>query len=332
MKAILSEAPGGPETLTLADIPAPEPAEGQLRVAVRAVGVNFPDVLIIEDRYQFKPKRPFSPGAELAGVVDAVGDGVTGFAVGDRVMALPQWGGMAEQVCARADSCHKIPDAVSFEHAAALQMTYGTALYGLVDRGDLREGDTLLVLGAAGGVGLASVELGRALGARVVAAVSSEKKLAAAREHGAAEGVIYPTGALDRDAQKELSAAFKGATGAEGADVILDTVGGDYTEPALRAIAWLGRFLVVGFPAGIARIPANLPLLKSCDVRGVFWGAAVERDKPAHHRAMDRLLGMLAEGRISPRIHAAYPLAEAGDAIAALSTRGVIGKVVVTLD
>ena len=331
MKAVLSERPGGAETLRLVEVAEPAPGAGEIRVRVRAVGINFPDLLIIEDKYQFKPARPFAPGAELAGVVDAIGPGVTGFAEGERVMALPLWGGLAEAVCVKADIAHKLPESVSFEAAAALEMTYGTAYYGLVQRGGLKAGETLLVLGAAGGVGLAAVELGAALGARVVAAASSAAKVAVAREHGAAAGVVYPAGALDRDGQKALTEAFKAECGG-GADVIFDTVGGDYTEPALRAIAWLGRLMIVGFPAGIAKIPANLPLLKSCDVRGVFWGAAVERDKAGHHRAMDALLAMMVDGRIAPRIHRAYPLAEAGEAISALGRREILGKVVVTLE
>lgn len=331
MKAIVSEAPGGPDTLVLAELPRAEPAAGEVRVSVRAVGINFPDLLIIKDMYQFKPERPFSPGAELAGVVDAVGADVAGLAPGDRVMGLPLWGALRQEVVMRADLCHKLPDGVSFEQAAALQMTYGTALYGLDARGDLKAGETLLILGAAGGVGLAAVELGKALGARVIAAVSSEDKLRTARDHGADDGVIYPTGPLDRDAQKALSGAFREKLGEGGADVIFDTVGGDYTEPAVRSVGWLGRYLIVGFPAGIAKIPANLPLLKSCDIRGVFWGAAVERDNAAHHRAMDRLLGLLVAGKLAPRIHRAFPLEQSGAAIAELSTRGIMGKVIVTV-
>lgn len=332
MKAVLSQKPGGPETLRLAEVAAPEPGKGEVRIAVRAVGVNFPDVLIIEDRYQVKPPRPFSPGAEFAGVVDDVGEGVTGLSPGDRVMALPMFGAMAEKVCVDAGRCHKLPDDVSLEQAAALQMTYGTALYGLDERGNLAEGETLLVLGAAGGVGLAAVELGRALGARVIAAASSQAKVDAAIERGAHAGVVYPSGLLDREVQKALAEQFKAACGEDGADVVFDIVGGDYTEPALRAIAWLGRLMIVGFPAGIAKIPANLPLLKSCDIRGVFWGAGITRDMAAHHKAMDRLLVMLTDGRISPRIHATYPLERAGEAIAALSSREVVGKVIVTVD
>ena len=332
MKAMLSENPGGPETLRLADVAVPEPGPGEVRVKMHAAGVNFPDVLIIEDRYQVKPPRPFAPGAEFSGVIDAVGEGVAGFAPGDRVMALPMFGAMAEKVCVAAERCHRLNDDVSFEQAAALQMTYGTALYGLDDRGNLAEGETLLVLGAAGGVGLAAVELGKALGARVVAAASSQAKVDIALAHGASAGVVYPPGALDREAQKVLADRFKAACGEDGADVIFDIVGGDYTEPALRAIAWLGRLMIVGFPAGIAKIPANLPLLKSCDIRGVFWGAAIRLDMTAHHAAMDRLLAMLGDGRISPRIHASYPLERAGEAIATLSSRAVVGKVIVTVD
>jgi NADPH2:quinone reductase len=312
-------------------MPTTEPSQGEVRVTVAAVGVNFPDLLIIEDRYQFKPERPFSPGAELAGVVDAVGQDVTDLAPGDRVMGLPLWGALREQICMPADMCHKLPADVGFEEAAALQMTYGTALYGLDARGALAPGETLLVLGAAGGVGLAAVELGNALGARVIAAVSSKEKRATAIEHGADDGVVYPTGDLDRDSQMALSGAFRDKLGEGGADVVFDTVGGHYTEPALRSVGWLGRYLVVGFPAGIAKIPANLPLLKSCDIRGVFWGAAVARDNAAHHQAMDRLLELLVEGRIKPRIHRAFPLEESGAAIAELSTRGIMGKVIVTI-
>lgn len=331
MKALLSKEAGGPDTLKLTEIAQPSPAADEVRIAVHAVGINFPDLLIIEDRYQFKPQRPFAPGAEFAGFVDAVGAEVAEFSPGERVMALSLFGGLAEKVCISADRCHKIPEAVSFETAAALQMTYGTALYALRERGDLRAGEKLLVLGAAGGVGLAAVELGRALGAEVIAAASDEDKLEVAKAHGASDGVVYEKGPLDRDSQKAFSAALKDRLGNEGADVVVDTVGGDYTEPALRAVNWLGRFLVIGFPAGIAQIPANLPLLKSCDIRGVFWGAAVERDKAAHHRAMDQLLDMLTDGKIKPRIHGTYPLDKAGAAIAELSSRAVLGKVVVTL-
>jgi len=330
MKALLSDAPGGPETLTLQDLPDPEPGTGEVRIAVRSVGINFPDTLIIEDKYQFRPDRPFAPGAELAGVVDAVGNGVNDLKVGDRVMALPMWGALVEKICVAEDRCHRLPDAVSDEQAACLQMTYGTALYALEQRGDLAKGESLLVLGAAGGVGLAAVELGAALGARVIAAASSEEKVAIARDHGAAEGIVYPEAPLDRAAQKQFSDQIKQLAGPDGIDVVMDIVGGDYTEPALRATAWGGRVLIVGFPAGIAKIPANLPLLKSCDIRGIFWGGAIERDWARHRADMARLTEMCAAGQIRPRIHQTFPLAEGGAAIRALSDRGVIGKVCVT--
>ncbi|MGR3452549.1 NADPH:quinone oxidoreductase family protein [Pseudooceanicola sp.] len=331
MKALLSTRPGGPETLGLADVQLPEPAEGEVRIRVRAAGINFPDLLIIEDKYQFRPERPFAPGAEFAGEVSAIGPGVSAFAVGDRVMAMGLWGGLAEEACAKATQCFALPDGVDLDSAAALQFTYGTALYALRDRGALAPGETLLVLGAAGGVGLAAVQLGRQLGARVIAAVSSDDKLAAALEAGAEDGVVYPSGRLDRDAQKALSAALRDKSGPGGADVIFDTVGGDYGEPALRVAAWLGRYLVVGFPAGIPSIPANLPLLKSCDVRGVFWGAAMERDPAAYAATMRELVDLLEQGAIRPRIHARFPLSEGAKAIAELSTRAVRGKVIVTM-
>lgn len=330
MQILLSEAPGSPDELRLRTVPDPVPGAGEVRVAVRCVGINYPDVLVIQDLYQFKPQRPFAPGAEFSGVVDMVGEGVTTLRVGDRVMALPMWGALAEKVCVAADRCHPIPDDVDFADAAALQMTYGTALYALEERAGLKTGETVLVLGAAGGVGLATVELAKVLGARVVAAASSDEKVAVARSRGADRGLVYAAGPLDRDGQKTLSNQIREAVGPEGADVVVDIVGGDYTEPALRCIGWGGRFLIVGFPAGIARIPANLPLLKSCDIRGVFWGAGIDRDSEANRRAMARLLGLCAEGRIRPRIHATYSLAEGGRAIAALSARGVMGKVLVT--
>lgn len=329
MKAILSETPGGPQMLVLRDVPDPKPGPEEVRIVVGAVGVNFPDTLIIEDRYQFRPERPFAPGAELAGRVEAVGSAVTELAVGDRVMALPMWGAMAEKICVPAGACHRLPEGVGDEAAAALQMTYGTALYALEARGDLTAGETVVVLGAAGGVGLAAVELAGALGARVVACASSEEKISTTYEHGADIGIVYPSGEMDRDAQKAFAAQLKEAVGEEGADIVIDAVGGGYTEPALRSTGWGGRVLIVGFPAGIAQIPANLPLLKSCDIRGVFWGAAIKRDPAAHTLAMDRLLTFVSEGRIAPHIHARYPLKEAGAAIAALSARGVSGKVLV---
>ncbi|HWW19795.1 MAG TPA: NADPH:quinone oxidoreductase family protein, partial [Steroidobacteraceae bacterium] len=261
MKALISREPGGPQTLVVQDMPDPVAGPGQVRVAVRACGVNYPDLLIIQDLYQIKPPRPFAPGSECAGIVDAVGAGVENVAVGDRVLLAPVRGGMAELAVGDARNCWKIPQSMPFDEAACLVMTYGTSYHALKDRAALKAGETLLVLGAAGGVGLAAVELGKSMGARVIAAASSEEKLALAEEVGAESGVLYPVGPLDKADAKALTEHFKAACGNEGAHVIYDAIGGDYAEAALRSIAWNGRFLVVGFPAGIPKIPLNLPLL-----------------------------------------------------------------------
>jgi NADPH:quinone reductase-like Zn-dependent oxidoreductase len=331
MKALLSHEPGGPETLRLQEITALAPGPGELLVRVRACAINFPDVLIIEDKYQLKPQRPFAPGGEIAGEVMTVGEGVSGWSVGDRLIAALGFGGLAEQVVVPADRAIPLPPERSFEEGSALLMTYATAIHALVDRGKLEAEQTLLVLGAAGGVGLAAVEIGKALGAQVVAAVSSEEKAEAARAAGADAAIVYPSGPFDRDGQKALAGVFKEAVGPAGADVILDPVGGDYSEAALRSIAWEGRFLVVGFPAGIAKLPLNLTLLKSCDVRGVFWGGFLARDPKRNAAHVEQLFHWWDEGKIVPRISATYPLERAGEAIAALRDREVIGKLVVTL-
>ena len=281
MKAMLSRRVGGPETLELEELPDPKPGAGEVLLAVKACGVNYPDVLIIEDRYQFKPPRPFAPGGEVAGVIQSVGPGVTQFKPGDRVIGSTISGGMAEKLVVEANLCIAMPAAMPFDEASALVLTYGTSIYALKDRAKLEKGETLLVLGAAGGVGVSAVELGKAYGARVIAAVSSPDKLAFARKHGADDGVVYPPGPFDKAGAKVLADVFKKVCGENGADVIYDPVGGDYSEAALRAIAWEGRFLVVGFPAGIARLPLNLTLLKSCQVVGVFWGAFARRDPAA---------------------------------------------------
>jgi NADPH2:quinone reductase len=332
MKALRSHAIGGPETLTLDEVETPQPGPGQVRIKVRACAINFPDVLIIKDMYQFKPARPFAPGGELSGVIDAVGDGVNDWNVGDKVIAMMGNGGLAEEVLAPADKLFALPDGVTFETGASLLMTYGTNMHGLLDRGKLKAGETLLVLGAAGGVGLAAVELGKAYGAKVVAAVSSEDKAKVAREHGADEVVIYPVQPLDKDQSKALAEAFKTACGPNGADVIYDVVGGDYSEPALRSIAWEGRFCVVGFPAGIARLPLNLTLLKSCDVCGVFWGAFAARDPKANAAHIAKLFELLRDGKIDPKVSAIYPLERGGEAIQLLADRKAVGKVVVSMD
>jgi NADPH2:quinone reductase len=329
VKALLSREPGGPETLELSDIAAPEVGAGELLVRVRACAINYPDVLIIEDKYQLKPPRPFAPGSEIAGEVEAVGEGVTGWSVGDRIIAATGFGGLVEKVVIPAQRAIPLPAERSFAEGSALLLTYATAIHALVDRGRLESGQTLLVLGAAGGVGIAAVEIGKALGARVVAAVSSEEKAQAARDAGADEAVVYPTGDLD---PKALAQLFKNAVGPDGADVILDPVGGDYAEAALRAIGWEGRFLVVGFPAGIPKLPLNLTLLKSCDVCGVFWGAFVAHDPKRNAAHVEQLFRWWAEDKIAPRISATYPLVRGGEAVAALRDRKAIGKLVVTLD
>ena len=331
MKALLSHAPGGPETLTVDEVADPVAGPGQLLVRVRSAAINYPDVLIIEDKYQFKPTRPFAPGGEIAGEVEAVGEGVTGWAVGDRLIAVPGWGGLVEKIAIDANSAFRLPDSRSFTDGAALLLTYATSIHALYDRGDLKAGETLLVLGAAGGVGLAAVELGKARGARVIAAVSSEDKAEAARKAGADLAIVYPHGPFDKDASKALAGQFKDAVGPGGADVIYDPVGGDYAEAALRSIAWEGRYLVVGFPAGIPKLPLNLTLLKSCDVRGVFWGAFAARDPKANAVHVETLFRLWDEGKIAPVVSATYPLARGGEAIAALAARSVIGKVVVEL-
>jgi NADPH:quinone reductase len=329
VKALLSVATGGPETLVFSEVHAPVAGPGQLLVTVKACAVNYPDVLIIEDKYQFKPARPFAPGSEIAGVVESLGPGVTGFKVGDRVIAVTGHGGLVEKIAIPAASAYKLPPERSFEDGAALLMTYATSIHALADRGKLKEGDTLLVLGAAGGVGLAAVELGVAFGARVIAAVSSEEKAAAARAAGAHDTIIYGHAPFDKDASKALATAFKEKVGPDGADVIYDAVGGDYCEPALRSIAWEGRYLVVGFPAGIPRLPLNLTLLKSCDVAGVFWGAFAARNPSANAAHVARLFRLWADGKISPCVTEIFPFERGGDAIAALGGRSAIGKLVV---
>ena len=331
MKAVLSRAVGGPESLVLADAPDPVPGKGEALIRVAACGVNFPDALIIEDKYQFKPARPFAPGGEVAGVIEAVGEGVSGLEVGTRVLASTGWGGMAEKVVCEVRRIMPIPAAMPFEEAAAFLMTYGTSYYALKDRGHLKPGETLLVLGAAGGVGSAAVELGKAMGARVIAAASSPEKVEAAKSWGADEGLVYASGPFDDAGRKQLAAAFKSVCGETGADVIYDSVGGDYTEAALRAIGWEGRFLVIGFPQGIAKLPLNLTLLKSCQVVGVFWGAFAARDPRANAANTRELFALYEKGAIRPRVSKTFPLEEAGQAIAWLAGRKALGKVVVTV-
>jgi len=326
MRALLSEIPGGPETLILCEVPDPLPGRGEVRIRVAACGINYPDVLIIQDRYQFKPPRPFAPGSEVAGTIDAVGEGVTGLAPGQRVLAVLGWGGLAEAVVAPAARVLPIPDAMPFDVAAGFLLTYATSHHALKDVARLRTGETLFVLGAGGGVGLAAVELGVAAGARVIAAVSSDAKAQAARAHGAHEVLVYP-----REPEgKALSAQFKAACAPGGADVVYDPVGGVYTEAALRALGWGGRLLVVGFPAGIAAPPLNLTLLKEAAILGVFWGAWSERFPEAHADNIAELFALWEAGKLRPEIGVVLPLAQGGEAIDRLARREAVGKIVVT--
>ncbi len=329
MKALLSRQVGGPGTLTLEDVADPAPRPGQVLLAMRACGLNFPDALLIRDQYQLRPPRPFAPGGEVAGIVLEVGGGVTHLRAGDRALAMPGWGGLATRVVADAAMCVKIPDAMSFEHGATLLVTYGTVHYGLSRRARIRAGESLLVLGAGGGIGLAAVELGRACGARVIAAASTQAKVGAALACGASTGFVYPTGEAAGDG-RQLAQLFKTHCGAQGVDVVCDPVGGVYAEPALRSMAWGGRYLVVGFAAGdIPRIPLNLPLLKGCDIQGVLYGAHAQRDPAAVRVEIEELLSLYLAGAIRPHVTARFPLSQGGDAIAAIASRQALGKLVV---
>jgi len=330
MKASMSMKVGGPETLELTELPDPVVKKAHLLVRIRAAGVNFPDTLIIRDLYQIKPPRPFAPGGEIAGDVIAVGEGVQGFTVGDRVLGLCGHGGFATHINLLAANAAVIPDAMPYDEAACFVFTYGTSHHALKDRAGLKSGESLLILGAAGGVGAAAIELGKAAGARVIAAVSSQEKAAFCRESGADETLIYPR-ELDRDAQKALSAEIKGLAGADGVNVVYDAVGGDYAEPAIRALAWQGRYLVVGFAAGIPRIPLNLTLLKGSQIVGVFWGASVFRDPAGHAANLAELFALYGAGKIRPRVSARFSLEEAGQALELIEARKVMGKVVVVM-
>ncbi len=331
MRALLSVASGGPETLVMGELPEPMAAPGTIVITVKACSINFPDTLMIVDLYQFKPARPFAPGGEVAGIVEAIGEGVSGFAIGDRVIGLCGNGGLTEKVAVQAFNCFKMPDAMSFEDGSAMLLTYGTSIHALKDRGHMKTGDNVLVLGGAGGIGISAIELAKAMGGRVVAGVSSEAKADIARAAGADEVIVYPYQPLDRDASKALAEAFKKAAGSEGFNIVYDTVGGDYSEPAVRAIAWEGKFLVVGFPAGIAKLPLNLTLLKSCDICGVFWGAFAARDPKTNRANIATLFDLYAAGKVKPVISEIFALENAGDAIAKLSNRTAVGKLVVTL-
>jgi NADPH:quinone reductase len=321
MKAILCTHFAGPDELVLQELPEPSPGPGEAVVAVKAAGLNFFDTLIIAGKYQMKPPFPFSPAAEFAGVVESVGTGVDGIRVGDRVAASMGYGAARERVVLAADKLVKLPDSLDFDRAAGVIITYGTTLHALKDRADLKPGETLAVLGASGGVGVAAVELGKLMGARVIGCASSAEKLDFARKHGADEVINYTA--------EDLREALRRVTNGRGADVIYDPVGGPYAEAALRSIAWKGRFLVVGFAAGdIPKLPLNLILLKGCDIRGVFWGAWTERDPAGHRANVARLLQWCADGKLSAHVHAVYPLEQTAEAIKLLADRKVMGKVI----
>lgn len=322
MKAVLCKAWGPPDTLVVEDLPDVAPAAGEVAIDVQAAGVNFPDVLIIQNKYQAKPKLPFTPGSELAGVVRAVGDGVTQFKTGDKVLAFVSQGAFAQQIAVPAAAAMPMPPGLDFDTAASVTLTYGTSHHAVVDRAQLKAGETMLVLGAAGGVGLAAIEIGKALGARVIAAASSDEKLEVCKAHGADATINYSTA--------DLREAIKAATDGKGPDVIYDPVGGEYAEPAFRSIGWRGRYLVIGFANGeIPKLPLNLALLKGASIVGVFWGEFARREPKANLAAMHQLMGWMAEGKVRPHISGRYRLAETARALNDMAARKVTGKVVI---
>ncbi len=324
MKALLCKQFGPPESLVLEDVASPKPGPGEVVVSVKAASVNFPDVLIIQNKYQFKPPLPFSPGSELAGVVKEVGEGVTNVRPGDRVIAFTTYGAFAEEAKTEATRLLPMPKGMDFPSAASFILTYGTTDHALRDRGRLKAGETLLVLGAAGGVGIAAIEVGKALGARVIACASSDEKLAVCHEHGADDTINYAAG--------DLREGIKGLTGGKGVDVIYDAVGGPYTEPAFRSIAWRGRLLVIGFAAGdIPKLPLNLPLLKGADVVGVFWGDFTRREPKSFLESARQLMRWFEEGKLKPHVSATFPLEKAAEAMNLLASRKAKGKVVVQI-
>ena len=320
MKAVLCTRFGGPDDLELKDIPEPVAGPGEAVVAIRAAALNFFDTLLIAGKYQHKPPFPFSPASEFAGVVESIGPGVTAFAPGDRVMGWMGSGAARERVAIKVERLVRLPEGLDFDRAAGLTVTYGTTVHALRDRAQLKAGETLAVLGAAGGTGLAAIELGKLMGARVIACASAADKLAFAREHGADETINYAT--------EDLKDALRRVTDGRGVDVVYDPVGGAYAEAALRSIAWGGRFLVIGFAAGeIPKLPLNLVLLKGCDVRGVFWGQFTERTPEKHRANMAEVLQWAGEGKLSAHVHAVYPLEQIADALKALANREAMGKI-----
>ncbi len=323
MKALLCKAYGPPESLVIEEVPDPSPAPGEMICEVRFAAFNYPDVLLLEGKYQFKPEFPFSPGSEFSGVVREVGEGVTDFAPGDEVLGYAPGGAMRELVAVPAASAYPKPKGLSFEQASGILTTYGTSYYALVQRAALKVGETLLVTGAAGGVGVSAVQIGKALGARVIAAASSDEKLEVARQAGADELVNYANG--------ELKKAVKSLTGGEGANVIYDPVGGDLFDQCMRCIAWEGRVLVIGFTAGIPKLPTNLVLLKGCQVFGVFYGSWSGRDPQAGHHNMLEILRLMETSQIEPIIGACYPFEDFAPALRCLSERRATGKVLLQI-
>jgi len=324
LKALLCKQFGPPESLVLEEVPSPTPGAGEVVISIKAASVNFPDVLIIQNKYQFKPPLPFSPGSELAGVVKAVGAGVSNVKPGDKVIAFTTFGAFAEEVKTEALRLLPMPEGMSYEEAASFILTYGTTDHALRDRGQLKAGETLLVLGAAGGVGVAAIEVGKALGARVIACASSPEKLEVCRQHGADETINY--------ASEDLRERIKALTEGKGVDVIYDAVGGAYSEPAFRSIAWRGRHLVIGFAAGdIPKLPLNLALLKGASVVGVFWGDYTRREPKSFAQSALQLARWYKEGRLKPHVSATFPLAKAADAMNLLASRKAKGKVVVSI-
>lgn len=323
MKALLCKRHGLPDTLSYEDAPDPVAGPGQVVIDMKAAGVNFPDVLIIQNKYQFKPELPFSPGSEMAGVVASVGEGVTHVKPGDRVIGSCGHGAFAEKVLVPAAKTIPIPQGVSFDTAAAFTLTYGTSWHALKDRAALRAGETVLVLGAAGGVGLAAIEIAKALGAKVIAAASSAEKLAVCREHGADETINYAT--------EDLRDRLKALTAGNGPDVIYDPVGGQYAEPAFRSIAWRGRYLVIGFANGeIPKLPLNLALLKGASIVGVFWGDFTRREPKAFMADLKEMFALVAQGKLRPHISGRYELANGAQALEDMMNRKVMGKVIIT--
>lgn len=321
MKAVLCESYGPPENLVVKEIESLVPGKGEVVIEVKASGLNFPDTLIIEGKYQFQPEMPFSPGGEVAGIVKRIGEGVEHLKIGDRVMAGTGWGGFAEEVVGKASNVFPLPEGISFEQAASTMMTFGTSYHALVNRAELKSGETLLVLGAAGGVGTAAIQIGKALGAKVIAAASSEEKLQYCKSIGADDTINY--------SHEDIKTQAKLLTEGKGVDVVYDPIGDRFTEPALRSMAWKGRYLVVGFAAGeIPKIPLNLPLLKGCSIVGVFWGGFFRNEPQVNADNFKTIVRWLEEGKVQAQIHKKYNLEQVAEAMSELTSKKVKGKII----